>query len=120
MNKKTLVVGGSTNPDRYSNKAILKLRSYGYEVVSTGLREGIVGDVRIQKGNPPFEDIDTITLYVGPARQPPLYDYLLGLNPRRIIFNPGTENKTLEKRAQEQGIETVEHCTLIMIDYGMY
>ncbi len=118
--KKTLVIGGSTNPERYSNKAIRELLQQGYPVVSTGGREAEVEGVKIETGNPDFKDIDTVTLYVGPARQPQLYDYVLGLKPRRIIFNPGTENNDFMELARKNNIETVENCTLVMLNTGMF
>lgn len=118
--KKTLVVGGSVKPERYSNKAINKLLSYGHPVVSIGLREGNVGGIEIQQGTPLFDDVDTVTMYVGPQNQAAYYEYLLGLEPKRIIFNPGTENEVFEKMARNKGIETVNHCTLIMLDYDLF
>jgi uncharacterized protein len=118
--KKTLVVGGSVKPERYSNKAILKLRRYGHPVVTIGLREGEVGGVKIQTGFPQLSGIHTVTLYVGPRNQPQYYDYLIGLKPKRIIFNPGTENSEFENLASEKGIETINHCTLIMLDEGLF
>jgi predicted CoA-binding protein len=118
--KKTLVVGGSLKPQRFSHKAINMLTDYGHPVVSVGLREGDVAGVKIKTGKPNFENIHTITLYLGPQNQPEFYDYLLGLHPKRIIFNPGTENKEFEKKAEEKGIEVVNYCTLIMLGNGSY
>ncbi len=118
--KRTLVIGGSMKPERYSNKAIWLLREYDHPVVSVGLRDGNVGDVTINTGKPGFEDINTVTMYVGPKRQPAMYDYILGLKPERIIFNPGTENIELEDMAVRQGIEVVNHCTLIMLNEGLF
>lgn len=118
--KKTLVIGGSLKPYRYSNRAINMLTDYGHPVVSVGLKEGDVAGVRIKTGKPTFSEIDTITMYLGPQNQGELYDYLLGLNPKRIIFNPGTENFEFEKKAEEKGIEVVNHCTLIMLGEGSY
>jgi predicted CoA-binding protein len=120
QHKKTLVVGGSVKPARYSNKAIRLLREYGHPVVSVGLREAQVEDVSIETGHPPYDDIDTVTMYVGPQRQEPLYQYLLGLSPKRIIFNPGTENNQFEEMASEKGVEVVKHCTLIMLNHGLF
>lgn len=118
--KKTLVIGGSVKPERYSNKAIHKLLSYGHPVVSVGLREGTVDEVKIEQGKPSYDDIHTVTLYVGPQNQPGYYDYVLGLQPKRIIFNPGTENGEFEEKAKSKGIETVNHCTLVMLDHGLF
>lgn len=120
MMKKTLVLGASENPERYSNKAILKLRSYGHEVVAVGNRAGRVKDVDIHKGEVNAEDIDTVTLYLGPANQPPYYNYIIGLQPKRIIFNPGTENDELAELAKSKNIEPIEACTLVMLSTGQY
>jgi predicted CoA-binding protein len=117
---KILVVGGSIKPERYSNKAIRKLLKYGFPVTTLGLREGEVEGVKILTGKPELADIHTVTLYVGPQNQPKYYDYLLNLKPKRIIFNPGTENPELEEMAGEQGIETINDCTLMMLNEGRF
>ncbi|UBM62250.1 CoA-binding protein [Candidatus Sulfidibacterium hydrothermale] len=114
--KKTLVVGASEKPHRYSNKAIRKLLRYGHEVVPLAPRDGQVAGVPFVTGFPKIEDVHTVTLYIGPARQPAYYDYLIALKPKRIIFNPGTENPVLLQKAQENGIETIENCTLVMLE----
>jgi len=118
--KRTLVVGASEKPHRYSNKAIRKLLRYGHEVIPLAPRPGQVHGIPFVTGNPPVEDIHTITLYVGPSRLTDMQDYLLSLNPKRIIFNPGTENEPFRQQAQQQGIETVENCTLVMLETGMF
>jgi hypothetical protein len=114
--KKTLVLGASPNPSRYSNKAIKRLLAYGHEVVAIGRREADIEGVMVQQGMPPLRNIHTVTLYLGPANQEEYLDYLMALKPERIIFNPGTYNRTLEDMARERGIETVEDCTLVMLD----
>ena len=93
--KKTVVLGASTNPSRYSNIAVRKLQRYGHSVIPVGVKAGLINGIEIQKGSPDIESVDTITLYLNPTRQKPHYDYILGLNPKRIIFNPGTENPEL-------------------------
>lgn len=118
--KLTLVIGASEKPERFSNKAIRRLRKYGHSVEAIGLRPGQVEVVSFRTGFPELKGIDTVTLYVGPARQPQYYDYLLGLKPKRIIFNPGTENPEFFRKAKEQGIEPVENCTLVMLDSGLF
>ncbi len=118
--KKTLVVGASENPQRYANKAIRKLLRYGHEVVPLAPRPGQVAGVPFVTGFPKVEDVHTITLYVGPGRQTAIYDYLLSLKPKRIIFNPGTENDIFMQKAQKQGIETIQDCTLIMLETGVF
>ena len=120
MKKKTLVIGGSPKPDRYSNKAILKLLSYGHPVESIGLKEANVESVNILVGTPKIDDIHTVTMYVGVQRQPGYYDYILSLTPSRIIFNPGTENTEFALKAKKNGIEVIENCTLVMLDYGLF
>lgn len=120
MAKKTLVIGGSTKPERYANKAIKKLRRFNYPVVSLGLKTGKVDDVTIETGFPDFNEIHTVTMYVGHKNQPQYYDYVIGLKPRRIVFNPGTENTEFEQLANKNGIETIEHCTLIMLGDGSF
>ncbi len=120
MKKKTLVIGGSPKPERYSNKAIRKLLSYNHPVESIGLRESKVESVGITTGKPVIHDIHTVTMYIGHVRQPEYYDYILSLNPSRIIFNPGTENSELQSIASNNGIEVVENCTLVMLDYGLF
>lgn len=118
--KKTLVVGASENPARYSNKAIHKLRYYGQPVVALGLKSGKVEDVEIETGQPTFAGIDTITLYLSAKNQEPLQEYLLNLKPKRIIFNPGAENEDLKNKAIEKGIEVEEACTLVMLTIGAF
>jgi len=118
--KKTLVLGASPNPARYSNIAVHRLTRHGHEVVPVGVREGEIADIEIIKGRPELEDIDTITLYLNPKRQIEYYDYILGLKPKRIIFNPGTENPELSRLAREQGIETEIACTLVQLSIGEY
>ncbi|MCB2208426.1 MAG: CoA-binding protein [Bacteroidetes bacterium] len=118
--KKTLVMGGSVKPERFANKAIIKLREYGHPVVSVGLKEGKVLDVDIQTGIPDFEDIHTVTLYLGPKNQPQYYAYILSLKPKRIIFNPGTENPEFFELALKNNIQVVEYCTLILLDTNTF
>ena len=98
---KTLVIGASDNPARYSNMAIRSLRQHGHEVVAIGRKKTQVGDVPVEKETKKRDDIDTITLYLNPTHQEEYYDYFLSLQPRRIIFNPGTENNELERLASE-------------------
>lgn len=118
--KNTVVIGASPNADRYSYKATMSLRHHGHPVHPVGLRKGQIEDVEILTGTPAIEDVDTVTLYVGPDNQPYWYDYILSLRPKRLIFNPGTENAELEKLASEQGIETTEACTLVLLSIGQY
>jgi predicted CoA-binding protein len=118
--RKTLVLGASGNPDRYSNKAISRLVRYGHPVVAIGKRAGNVQGVNIMTEHPAMDDIDTVTLYLNPTNQKPYYDYILSLKPKRVIFNPGTENDELEKKLVQKGITTQEACTLVMLGTGQY
>lgn len=120
MSKKTLVLGASPNPGRYAYMAAQQLLGNGHDLVLIGRRKGNVGGVEIETDFPIYDDIDTITLYVGPSNQADLYDYILKTNPKRIIFNPGTENSELRKMAREKGIETEYACTLVMLSASTY
>lgn len=121
MKKKTLVLGASTNPARYSNLAIRSLRLRGHPVVAIGKRTGTVEDVGIQTERPPsIPDLDTVTLYLNARNQEQYRDYMLELRPRRIIFNPGAENPALARDAAAAGIDTMEACTLVLLSTGQY
>jgi predicted CoA-binding protein len=117
---KTLVFGASTNPNRYAYRAIKRLRSAGIETCAIGGRSGQVGDVEIFTGYPALEDVHTITLYMGAVRLLEHEDYLLSLKPKRIIFNPGAENRPFAYKARSQGVETLEACTLVMLSTDQY
>lgn len=116
----TLVVGASTNPERYAYKAIVQLNAHKHAVAAFGLRAGTVEDVTIQTELPKNQHIDTVTLYVGPNRQAELIEPLLALKPRRIIFNPGTENAAFEDKARAAGILTEQACTLVLLATNTY
>ena len=118
--KKTLVLGASDNPSRYSYLAVKKLRSHQHPVVAVGKKTGQVADVSISKDHVPESGVDTVTLYLNPRNQVEYYDYILSLQPRRIIFNPGTENDDLVRMARQNGIEPVMGCTLVMLSTGQY
>jgi uncharacterized protein len=118
--KKTVVLGASSNPARYSYLAVQRLRAHEHPVVAIGRRVGTVADVDITKEHVSEQDVDTITLYLNPKNQVEYYDYILGLHPKRIIFNPGTENDDLIKMARENNIRPVIACTLVMLGTGQY
>lgn len=118
--KKTLVIGASENPERYSNLAINRLKNNQHPVVAIGIKKGAVAGVTIETEKIPLSDIDTVTLYLNPALQKEYYDYIVSLHPKRIIFNPGTENDELAELALQQGIQPVEACTLVMLNTGQY
>ena len=120
MKKKTLVLGASTKLDRYSNIAINKLIDYEENVVAHGMQEGTVKGIGIDTELVPYKDIETVTLYLGPQRQAPYYDYILSLKPKRVIFNPGTENPELYDLLQKEGIEVEVACTLTLLATNQY
>ena len=120
MNKKTLILGATPDEGRYASLAAKRLVSRGHTIVNVGIRTGEVAGVPIEKPETIHKDIDTITLYVGPRNQERLYDYILNTHPKRIIFNPGTENPELSRKANQQGIATENACTLVLLSIGQY
>lgn len=118
--KKTLVLGASPNPQRYSYLAINQLRRRMHPVVGIGKRVGKVADVEIDVSQKKEEGVDTVTLYLSAANQKQYYDYILSLHPKRIIFNPGAENDELYQMAIENGIQPMEACTLVLLSTGQY
>ena len=119
---KTVVIGASTNPSRYSYIASSMLKDYGFEFIPVGIKKGSIFKEEILnlRDKPSIENVHTITLYLGPQNQREWYDYILKLNPTRIIFNPGTENPELMKLAAAQGIKTEAACTLVLLSTGSY
>ncbi len=120
MKNKTLVLGASDNPGRYSNMAMQRLQGKGHEVVAVGKTTSSAYGIEIHKGPVQTDEVDTVTLYLNPDHQKAYYDYILSLKPRRIIFNPGTENEELEDMAADKGIQVLEACTLVMLGTGQY
>lgn len=120
MKKKTLVLGASLNPSRYSNLAIKRLVSHNQPAVAVGLKKGEVQGVEITNELEGFDDVDTVTLYLNPQRQKEYYDYILSLEPKRVIFNPGTENPELYRLLREKNIEIEVACTLVMLSTNQY
>lgn len=118
--KKTVVLGASENPSRYSFLAVNKLNANQHPVVAIGRRKGQIGNTTIETEKTGVTDVDTVSLYLNPDNQKEYYDYILSLNPKRIIFNPGTENAELEALADEKGIKTQEACTLVLLATGQY
>ncbi len=118
--KHTVVVGASPNPARYAHRAIQMLKSAGHPVKAEGLREGNVDGISISKEMKVYDDVDTVTLYVGPRNQEHWKDYIKDLKPKRVIFNPGTENSEFQKELREEGIEIEEACTLVLLSMGRY
>ena len=120
ISKKTLVLGASANPTRYSYLAVNKLREHMHPVVAIGRKTAIVADIPVQSETSPIQDLDTVTMYLNPLNQKNYYDFILDQHPKRVIFNPGAENLEFEKILQEKGIQTVEACTLVLLSTGQY
>lgn len=120
MEKITLVLGASDNPRRYSYLAIRSLINHQFPVIAIGKRKGTAHGIPITTEKEIYPDVHTITLYLNPANQKQYYDYIFSLNPKRIIFNPGTENHELISLANNNGIKTLEACTLVMLSSGQY
>lgn len=120
MKKKTLVIGASTNKNRYSNLAIRSLRKQGHLVETISLREGKVLDVQLNTEQKNFKNIHTITLYINPKRQPEYYAYIINLNPTRVIFNPGTENPEFYALLKKHNIIVEVACTLVLLSTDQY
>lgn len=118
--KRTLIIGASNNPDRYAYKAAERLLAHGHEIELLGLRPDVIFEKTIDTERKAYQEIDTVTLYVGPQRQPEYYDYVISLKPKRVIFNPGTENAEFETLLEKNGIEAEEACTLVLLGTGQY
>jgi predicted CoA-binding protein len=118
--KKTLVLGASDNPARYSYLAVNRLVTKGHTVVAIGRKKAIVAGIAISTDTEEYKDIDTVTLYLNPQHQQEYYNYILRLHPKRIIFNPGTENDELKELAGANGITALYACTLVMLSAGTY
>ncbi|MEX6690148.1 CoA-binding protein [Danxiaibacter flavus] len=118
--KKTVVLGASANPSRYSYLAVNRLKAHGHPIIAIGKKQGVASDVPIITEHPEMDDVDTVTLYLNKHNQEQYYDYIMQLHPKRIIFNPGTENDELVEMAEKNGIKTMEACTLVMLSTGQY
>jgi predicted CoA-binding protein len=118
--KKTLVVGASSNPYRYAYKAVRMLKEYKHPVTALGLKKENIEDTPVVTEWPAEKDFDTVTLYVGPQNQSRLYEQVLSLAPKRVIFNPGAENPEFADMLKKKGIETLEACTLVLLRTGQF
>ena len=118
--KKTMVIGATTNPSRYAYIAANRLVEHGHEIVPIGIKKGELAGKKIINEKPVVDAVDTVTLYVGPANQDEYYDYVISLNPKRVVFNPGTENQEFEKLLEKNNIQSIEACTLVMLAAGTY
>lgn len=120
MNKKTVVLGASANPSRYSYLAVNRLAAHNHDVIAIGKRVSKINQVDILTNTPPEKDVDTVTLYLNANNQKQYYDYIVSLHPKRIIFNPGAENDELAELAVKNNIEPIEACTLVLLSTGQY
>ena len=120
--KKTVIIGATTNPARYAYFVAERLVDKGHDIVPVGIKKGevLTKPILDLRTTPEIEDVDTVTLYLNPTNQTQWEDYILSIAPKRIIFNPGTENFSLMKRAEEKGIEAIAACTLSMLSVGQY
>ncbi|KRO89684.1 MAG: CoA-binding protein [Cryomorphaceae bacterium BACL29 MAG-121220-bin8] len=120
MVKKTLVLGVSSNPDRYSNMAVRRLASNEFEVIAIGLKHGKINEINIENNLIEFKDVHTVTLYLNQKRQKEYYSYIISLKPKRVIFNPGTENSEFYKLLEKESIGYMEACTLVLLSTNQY
>ena len=118
--KKTLIIGASTNSERYSYKAAHKLVESGHEICMIGSREGELLNKKIYTKKKVFLDIDTVTLYVSAKNQKEYYDYILSINPKRVIFNPGTENEEFYEILKQNNIQVEVACTLVLLSINLF
>jgi predicted CoA-binding protein len=118
--KRTLVLGASDHPHRYAFQAVLRLKQMGHFPIPVGIRPGTIDSIPILLGQPTLNAIDTVTIYLHPRNQKMHQDYIIGLHPNRIIFNPGAENPVFEQRLRTFGIEVLEACTLVMLSIGNF
>jgi|SRR5579871_5863239 len=120
IKKKTLILGASANPERYSFLAINRLRAMDHPVVAIGRNKVKVTDIEVDTEKKDFKDVDTVSLYLNKNNQKEYYDYILSLHPKRIIFNPGAENDELYDLAEKNGIFPMEACTLVLLSTGQF
>jgi len=119
-NKKTVVLGASPNPVRFSHKAVKSLLRHDQEVVAVGFKKGEIVEEEILVGQPRIDDVHTVSIYIGSSRQTEYYDYILSLKPKRVIFNPGTVNPEFMGRLKNEGIEPISACMLVMLNEGEF
>lgn len=115
MAEKVLVLGASLKENRYSNMAVKLLLQYGHQVIAVGNKKGEIENTPIVTETHGIVEIDTVTLYLNPQNQEPYKTFLIKLKPKRIIFNPGTENPAFEEELSSKGIRAEEACTLVLL-----
>jgi predicted CoA-binding protein len=118
--KPTLVIGASNNPNRYAYKAVVSLLNHGHSVIAFGQKKGSIGDERIHNDWDTTWHVDTVTMYINPKIQEDYYQMIIGLKPKRVIFNPGTENSFFYEMLKEKNIQVELACTLVMLSIGDY
>ncbi|MBV6643685.1 MAG: CoA-binding protein [Cyclobacteriaceae bacterium] len=120
--KNTVIIGATPNPTRYAYFAAQRLNQHDHPIIPVGIKKGQVEKIDILdlRSRPSLSNVDTVTMYINPTHQVEWEDYILSLNPKRIIFNPGTENPSFAARANKRGIETLNACTLVMLSTGTY
>lgn len=118
--ERVLVIGASDKPERYSYKATRMLLDHGHEPILMSNKNGSLFDIDFIEPMTALSDIDTVTMYVSAKLQGPYYDYLYHLKPKRVIFNPGTENPELKSILESRGIQYEEACTLVMLSTGQF
>lgn len=120
MKKKTIVLGASTKAERYSYQAVKMLKSYKHPTIAFGIKAGKIEETEIETDFPEDAETDTITLYLSPKNQEAYLEKIITLNPKRVIFNPGTENPGFYNKLRDNGIEALEACTLVLLRTGQY
>lgn len=122
MSKKTAIFGATPNSERYAYLAAERLTQKNHDVIPIGIKKGSIfgHEILNLREKPPIKGLDTITMYIGPQNQEEWEDYILSLHPKRIIFNPGSENPSLARKANERGIHVEFACTLVMLGNGIY
>ena len=119
-NKKTLVLGASLKPERYAFKAITMLVEKGHSVIAIGPNKGEVAGINIRTKNIPLSNINTVSLYINPTHQVEYYNYILETKPKRVIFNPGTENQEFYQLLELNKIKVEVACTLVLLTTNQY
>lgn len=117
---KTLIIGASSNPERYANMALKSLLKHQHEVLAVGLKKETVEGITIETEKIPFTGVHTVTLYLNPVRQQEYYDYIVSLKPERVVFNPGTENPELYRLLEANGIGYEIACTLVLLTTNQF
>jgi predicted CoA-binding protein len=120
MNPLVLVLGASPNPDRFSFKAVRRLVRSDYPVIAIGKQAGFIDDIPIVRGQPPIVDVHTVLIYLAPYHQGEIFDYVLSLHPKRVVFNPGTESPEFAELLESYDIEVVHDCSLVMLATGIF